>query len=180
MKRVCLKIGEREPIARAEFFLTTKVLYEAGSSGIIEILKTCYRFFPDLVWLPVTNDEQFLIHIAIRYRQEKTFNLFCETKSRNKIASSGLINSETILHLAAKLAPYSQLSRLSGAALQMQREIQWFKVIDIYYKLIFFTFLFFLFLIKKSGGLFELFSWCQPNSNVLISLSILSSYLHFF
>ncbi|EXB38947.1 Transient receptor potential cation channel subfamily A member 1 [Morus notabilis] len=130
VKRVCVKIGEREPIARAEFFLTTKVIYEAGSSGIIEILKTCYRFFPDLVWLPVTNDEQFLIHIAIRYRQEKTFNLFCETKSRNKIASSGLINSETILHLAAKLAPYSQLSTLSGAALQMQREIQWFKAVE--------------------------------------------------
>jgi hypothetical protein len=33
-----------------------------------------------------------------------------------------------LLHLAAKLSPPSQLARISGAALQMQRELQWYKV----------------------------------------------------
>ncbi|KAF6139442.1 hypothetical protein GIB67_026284, partial [Kingdonia uniflora] len=36
----------------------------------------------------------------------------------------------TILHLAAKLAPVSQLNLVSGAALQMQRELQWFKEVE--------------------------------------------------
>ncbi|GKU91058.1 hypothetical protein SLEP1_g4982 [Rubroshorea leprosula] len=36
----------------------------------------------------------------------------------------------TILHVAGKLASNSQLSRISGAALQMQREIQWFKEVE--------------------------------------------------
>lgn len=33
-----------------------------------------------------------------------------------------------MLHLACKLAPTHRLNCVSGAALQMQREIQWFKV----------------------------------------------------
>ncbi|CAA2984573.1 Hypothetical predicted protein [Olea europaea subsp. europaea] len=39
------------------------------------------------------------------------------------------------LHLAAKLSPHSQLERISGAALQMQRELQWFNVVDEHKKL---------------------------------------------
>ncbi|XP_010248132.1 PREDICTED: uncharacterized protein LOC104591030 isoform X6 [Nelumbo nucifera] len=35
-----------------------------------------------------------------------------------------------MLHLAAELSPYKQLSRVSGAALQMQRELQWFKEVE--------------------------------------------------
>ncbi|GKV29726.1 hypothetical protein SLEP1_g38629 [Rubroshorea leprosula] len=35
-----------------------------------------------------------------------------------------------MLHPTGKLAPNSQLSRISGAALQMQRELQWFKEVE--------------------------------------------------
>ncbi|KAJ0080960.1 hypothetical protein Patl1_12165 [Pistacia atlantica] len=35
-----------------------------------------------------------------------------------------------ILHFAGKLAPPYQLSRIPGAALQMQRELQWFKQVE--------------------------------------------------
>ncbi|KAJ6323132.1 hypothetical protein OIU77_012881 [Salix suchowensis] len=39
-------------------------------------------------------------------------------------------NGDTMLHLAAKLSPPSQLARISGAALQMQRELQWYKEVE--------------------------------------------------
>lgn len=40
-----------------------------------------------------------------------------------------VIFHNNILHFAGKLSPASQLDCVSGAALQMQRELQWFKVI---------------------------------------------------
>lgn len=39
--------------------------------------------------------------------------------------------SNNILRLAGNLAPKDQLNRVSGAALQMQRELQWFKVTNL-------------------------------------------------
>ncbi|KAL7175574.1 hypothetical protein ACSBR2_029219 [Camellia fascicularis] len=36
----------------------------------------------------------------------------------------------TILHLAGGLAPYDKLNLVLGAALQMQRELQWFKEVE--------------------------------------------------
>lgn len=130
VKRVCIKIQELPVVNQAEFFVTSKILYEAGCSGIVEILKICYQYFPDLIWLPLSNNNEYLIHIAVKYRQENIFNLLCGEKSRNKIVSSHLNNAGTILHVAAKLAPYPQLKTISGTALQMQKEMQWFKVVE--------------------------------------------------
>ncbi|KAG6763432.1 hypothetical protein POTOM_030847 [Populus tomentosa] len=39
-------------------------------------------------------------------------------------------SGNTMLHLVAKLSPPSQLARISGAALQMQRELQWYKEVE--------------------------------------------------
>ena len=36
---------------------------------------------------------------------------------------------ENALHIAAKLAPSHRLSTITGAALQLQSELQWYKVI---------------------------------------------------
>ncbi|KAM0040220.1 hypothetical protein Hdeb2414_s0012g00391261 [Helianthus debilis subsp. tardiflorus] len=35
---------------------------------------------------------------------------------------------KNLLYLAAKLVPEDKLNKVTGAALQMQRELQWFKV----------------------------------------------------
>ncbi|KAL1808458.1 hypothetical protein ACET3Z_025448 [Daucus carota] len=42
----------------------------------------------------------------------------------------GNFNGENALHLAAKLAPYHRLRTVTGVALQMQRELLWFKEVD--------------------------------------------------
>ena len=47
----------------------------------------------------------------------------------NSIMSSILVDSwSSILHVVAKLAPSGQLNSVSGSAFQVQRELQWFKV----------------------------------------------------
>uniref|UniRef100_A0A6N2LA27 PGG domain-containing protein n=1 Tax=Salix viminalis TaxID=40686 RepID=A0A6N2LA27_SALVM len=50
---------------------------------------------------------------------------------RTQLATSWDRLHNNILHQAAFLAPSSQLDRVSGAALQMQRELQWYKVISL-------------------------------------------------
>lgn len=69
-----------------------------------------------------------IFHLAILHRQGKVFSLVTkmdsflwEWKAANKKE-----RTSNILHLTAELVISSQVS---GAALQMQRELQWFKVI---------------------------------------------------
>lgn len=102
-------------------------LKNAASFGIIEIVKILLHFCPDLRCMPLGNDSPSLLVVAIRHRQEAIFNLFCKKNARHRDAASEIRN-ETILHAVAKLAPFPQLSSISGAALQMQKELQWFKV----------------------------------------------------
>ncbi|KAK4354126.1 hypothetical protein RND71_026320 [Anisodus tanguticus] len=48
---------------------------------------------------------------------------------RHQLMISKDSSGNTMLHLAGKLAPQNKLNLVSGPALQMQRELQWFKVI---------------------------------------------------
>ncbi|KAI9074492.1 hypothetical protein K1719_043554 [Acacia pycnantha] len=67
---------------------------------------------------------------AVEYRQAEIFNLLRGFHFRNVVAAMLTENNNSLLHTAAKLAPASQLNRFPGAALQMQREWQWFKAVE--------------------------------------------------
>ncbi|MCH81199.1 ankyrin repeat-containing protein [Trifolium medium] len=104
------------------------IIFNAISSGIVEIVSICFRLFPDLVWTHNPN-EGYAAQVAIRNRQEKVFSLLCKMPSICKmqvmhIFTSGPYTSTS--HLAARFA--SQVKSIPGAAFQMQRELQWFKV----------------------------------------------------
>lgn len=60
-----------------ESFVSADIIFNATSSGIVEILRICFQFFPDLVWTHIPN-EGYVIQIAIKNRQEKVFNLLRE------------------------------------------------------------------------------------------------------
>ncbi|KAK9282650.1 hypothetical protein L1049_010869 [Liquidambar formosana] len=65
----------------------------------------------------------------LEHRQEKISRLLREKIPRNIFHASWTVESEnSILHLAAKLPPSPQLKCVSGPSLQIQRELQWFKV----------------------------------------------------
>ncbi|GLT33971.1 hypothetical protein SLA2020_085210 [Shorea laevis] len=70
--------------------------------------------------------------IAIKHRQENIFNLLCGTHEewRFRILNDTDENDNNMLHVAGEIAPPSQLARISGTALQMQRELQWFKEVE--------------------------------------------------
>ncbi|XP_031268817.1 uncharacterized protein LOC116127296 [Pistacia vera] len=113
-----------------EFFLQSDIITKAASSGIVEIVKICLQMVPDIFWL--STDQQTLLKVAVQYRQEKILTLVHNTVVYNKFTSPKPIDEfkNSILHLAARLAPPHYLRVVSGAALQMQREVQWFKEVE--------------------------------------------------
>jgi ankyrin repeat protein len=107
------------------------LILEAAKVGNVEFLIILIRSYPDLIWQQNKNNMS-LFHIAIEYRQESVFNLIYELgTNKNCLASCKTFDTnENMLHLAGKLAPLDRLNIVSGAALQMQRELLWFKVSD--------------------------------------------------
>ncbi|KAJ4975839.1 hypothetical protein NE237_000945 [Protea cynaroides] len=105
----------------------SRPLFTAVELGIVEFISVLIHSSPDLIW-KVDDESRSIFHIAVAYRQEKIFNLIYDLGALKEcIASFVDSNDNNMLHLAAKLAPSSRLNTISGAALQMQREYQWFK-----------------------------------------------------
>lgn len=105
-----------------------KILYDSIEHGIIEFVNEIIKFMPEIIWRKDKKGRTIFSH-AIVLRQEKIFSLIYALGTKKSIlARRHDAFRNNFLHLAAKLSPPSELDRVSGAALQMQRELQWFQV----------------------------------------------------
>ncbi|KAF3962046.1 hypothetical protein CMV_013399 [Castanea mollissima] len=106
------------------------VLFDAAKFGNAEFLNILISSYPDIIWI-ADNQNRSLFHIAVLNRQESVFNLIYEIAAVKEIILTYVDDkNENILHLAGYLAPSSRLNIVSGAALQMQRELLWFKEVE--------------------------------------------------
>ncbi|XP_059440291.1 ankyrin repeat-containing protein ITN1-like isoform X2 [Corylus avellana] len=107
------------------------LIFEAVKVGNVGFLIVLSRSYPSLIWQQDKNNMS-IFHTAILHRQESVFNLIYELGAgMHSLASYDTEdNKENMLHLAGKLAPADRLNIVSGAALQMQRELLWFKEIE--------------------------------------------------
>ncbi|KAK2971013.1 hypothetical protein RJ640_000362 [Escallonia rubra] len=81
------------------------------------------------------NISRGIFQIAILNRSEKVFNLIYQMGEHKQFMNMVTDSSENnVLHLAGILAPLHKLNLTSGAALQMQRELQWFKEVEKFVK----------------------------------------------
>lgn len=106
-----------------------QVIFVAVEVGNVEFVTTLLRAYPDLIWK--LNDKHLSIfHVAVIHRQEKIFRLIYEIGAIKDLLAAYLETdtNNNILHLAAMLPSSDRLNCISGAALQMQREMLWFKV----------------------------------------------------
>ncbi|XP_010251697.1 PREDICTED: uncharacterized protein LOC104593512 isoform X2 [Nelumbo nucifera] len=145
VKRICEQLEDisaqiedgRIENMEAPFYQVRGAMHLAAENGIEELIIECLNHFPGQVWY-VLDDQHCRyhkrasyqgtpFHTAIVYRQEKIFNLIHRTGGFKKMLS---FYGSNMLHLVAKLAPSSRINCVSGAALQMQRELQWFKEIE--------------------------------------------------
>lgn len=105
-----------------------QLIFVAAEQGNIEFLSILIREYPDLIW-KVDEKQCSIFHVAVLNRQENIFNLIYQIGSiKDLIVMYEDKEKNNILHLAGMLAPPDRLNIVSGAALQMQREVLWFKV----------------------------------------------------
>lgn len=105
-----------------------RLLFTAAQFGIVEFLTILIRSHPDLIW-KVDEQSRSIFHIAVVHRQEKVFNLIKEIGAlKDFIALYKDDKNNNMLHLAGKLPRPGRLNTDSGAALQLRRELLWFKV----------------------------------------------------
>ncbi|XVE80936.1 hypothetical protein DITRI_Ditri15bG0021600 [Diplodiscus trichospermus] len=110
----------------ASYALKMPVL-KAASLGIREIVEDILQVYTAVTMFYDDNNYN-IFQLAVLHRREKVFNLIHKMGLSQKwVASYPCKNKENILHLAGKCNPSR---RISGAALQMQREMQWFKVVE--------------------------------------------------
>lgn len=102
--------------------------YAAAIYGIHELVEECLRCYPGLIWFK--SEGSFLIFNAIKYRQVKVYNLVYQMTSHVAFAAANVIDGENALHIVARIALPHRLSTVTGAALQMQCELQWFKEVE--------------------------------------------------
>ncbi|XP_028770088.1 uncharacterized protein LOC114727552 [Neltuma alba] len=109
-----------------------KALTSVAKRDDVEFLLQVMKVVPELITLVSLGEPDMDIFLdVVKYRRTELFNLLHGSRFKNKVES--LIdtrNSNTLLHVAATLAPSTRLNRIPGAALQMQRELQWFKAVE--------------------------------------------------
>ncbi|WMV44239.1 hypothetical protein MTR67_037624, partial [Solanum verrucosum] len=136
----CKKNAEKRLLKYLE---KDKLLHFAAKTGNVEFLVVAINNHPDLIWK--LDRGWSIIHVAVLYREEKVFNLIHQIGGmKNLLIQKIDANGNNILHLVGRLGlsnntfdntvqekimPPSFL-KVSGAALQMQREILWFKEVE--------------------------------------------------
>ncbi|KAK4564377.1 hypothetical protein RGQ29_006447 [Quercus rubra] len=108
------------------------IIYDAAKFGNSEFLNILIRSYPNIIWT-TDKDGRSLFHIAVINRLESVFNLLYETVAAKEIILTYVMKgkNENVMHLAGYLAPLNRLNIVSGAALQMQRELLWFKGLEM-------------------------------------------------
>ncbi|WRX12471.1 protein of unknown function DUF3447 - like 10 [Theobroma cacao] len=115
----------------------SKLLFEAARLGNYNFLTVLVGFFPDLIF---RKDEKrkSIFHIAVLHRHAGIFTHIHNLGLRKDLIMLYRVNYSdqenpivyNMLHLAAKLPSLDRLNIVSGAALQMQRELLWFKEVE--------------------------------------------------
>lgn len=101
------------------------ILFLAARLGNYRFIIELLKLYPEIAWTQDGN-RYTIFHIAVINRHESVYNIFYDLGSKKLGTLDSNMNN--ILHLAAMKPEQSRLNIVSGAALQMQRELLWFKV----------------------------------------------------
>ncbi|XP_031286066.1 ankyrin repeat-containing protein At5g02620-like isoform X2 [Pistacia vera] len=130
VRRLCEKITEDPDDYERVSSILKRPLLLAAELGVCEVVEEIINAFPDAIWF--TNEKNHnVFHLAVMNRREKVLQLIYDLRGRKHLLLlSEDVDKNNILHLAGKLAPKNQLNLIPSAALQMQRELQWFKEVE--------------------------------------------------
>ncbi|XP_020216100.1 uncharacterized protein LOC109799869 isoform X2 [Cajanus cajan] len=105
-------------------------MLDAAKHGIVEFIESMAKADHDLLW-STDNYKRGIFSYAILHRKQIVFQLIYNLNGRKDIIKYRIdVFGNNLLHLAAHLGPSSDVNDRAGAALQMQREFQWFKAVE--------------------------------------------------
>ncbi|XP_024177992.2 uncharacterized protein LOC112183906 isoform X2 [Rosa chinensis] len=115
---------------KQEKFVETAIV-QAAERGLVEFMTHIFRVNPNLV-KTLDDKGRNLFQVAVECRQAKVFNLIhALTKDTKKDVMSLTDNDDNnMLHMMGLFSPFAQTNRIRGAALQMQKELQWFQELE--------------------------------------------------
>lgn len=108
----------------------------AIEQGHVEVITHLCRANPSLVHdIEIEHLESTVFQLAIEHRQENIFSLIYkfDKHGQQRILSETDNCRNNMLHLVGNFSQHTQINHIRGAALQMQRELQWFKVRNFLY-----------------------------------------------
>ncbi|XP_075497769.1 uncharacterized protein LOC142535003 [Primulina tabacum] len=106
-------------------------IVKAARKGIHEVVEVIIEMFPNAIYAEESKTECSIFHIAARERVENIFNLIYHMNERKQYFYDMTDSSgNNFMHICGELAPPHKLNLVSGAALQMQRELQWSKEME--------------------------------------------------
>nr|GEV58893.1 ankyrin repeat-containing domain, PGG domain protein [Tanacetum cinerariifolium] len=129
LKSTCIYIKESVDAKLYAYYYNNAVL-EATRENAYEVVETIVSHLPNAIW-STNEDGHNIIQYAVINRSEMVYNLLYQM-SEHKNVYKTIVDplGNNLLHLAAGLAPPVKLNPISGAALQIQRELQWFKEVE--------------------------------------------------
>ncbi|XP_028763147.1 serine/threonine-protein phosphatase 6 regulatory ankyrin repeat subunit B-like [Neltuma alba] len=107
--------------------IIAEALFLAAKEGNVQLLVKISNAKPEIL-LTADNLRRSIFYYAIEHRRAGAFNLIHERRFNIVFPYSIDRDGNTLLHAAAAKASDTILNRIYGPALQMQRELQWFKV----------------------------------------------------
>ena len=129
LSRMCKVIESTSDYKLLENARVQDAITAAVYNNNAEFIKCIAKANPELLWTPRIAFDVFMA--AIEHRQAEVFSLIYGLRNRNEIALCFDGSGNNMLHKAASVVPQSILNQIPGAALQMQRQLQWYKVISL-------------------------------------------------
>lgn len=126
LSRICKVLESTSDANRVRDAGVYAAIMEAACNGNVEFIMNILKANPELVWNPYLARDMFML--AIEHRQAEVFSLLYGLPDKQEIASLKDANGNNMLHKAALVPSSRILNLIPGAALQMQRQLQWFKV----------------------------------------------------
>ncbi|XP_050133559.1 uncharacterized protein LOC126609711 isoform X9 [Malus sylvestris] len=129
LKFICEEINKDFDMQQMSYPSVRSAIFLAVRRGNVEFLTYMCKANPELLMLG-DDRPRGIFYVAIECRQEKIYNLIYGISAKDFIANSADKDSNNMLHIAGLLSPSAQLNQIPGAALQMQRELQWYKEVE--------------------------------------------------
>ncbi|XP_056166448.1 uncharacterized protein LOC115688187 isoform X1 [Syzygium oleosum] len=107
--------------------LLPRIVLEAASRGISEIVKLCFEYFPELTWNE--NFTKKLIEEVVNGRHVELFRLV-NSASTIPFLTADTMTKRNLMKAVVEWPPRCLPTDVSGAPFLMQRELQWFKVLE--------------------------------------------------